>query len=227
MEVYMNKKLFTEAILKYISGLIIVSLLLFIPAGSLKYQEAWIFLGLLFIPMFIVGIILIFKNPRLLKSRLDAKEKENTEKIVILISALMFISGFIVAGLNYRFNWHTLPKTINYLAIVIFIISYILYGIVLKENTYLARTVSVSKDQSVIDTGLYSIVRHPMYSVTIPLFLLIPLILSSPFSFLIFMIYPFLIIKRIKNEEIVLARELNGYKEYQKKVKYRLIPYIW
>ena len=223
----MNKKLFISAITKYILGLILVGVLLFIPAGSFSYCNAWLFIGLLFIPMFIAGIIMMIKNPSLLKSRLDAKEKEQEQKIVILLSGLMFLSGFIIAGLNYRFNWINLPNLVVIISSIIFIVSYILYGEVLRENTYLSRTIEVQNNQKVIDTGLYSIVRHPMYLVTIFLFLSMPLILNSVISFIIFLIYPFIIIIRINNEEKVLEKELTGYIDYQKKVKYKLIPFIW
>ena len=223
----MNKRLFLNAIVRYFLGLILVGLLLFVPAGTLNYWNAWLFMGLLFIPMFIAGIILMFKNPILLQSRLDFKEKETTQKYVIIYSGLMFILGFIVAGLNYRFSWIMIPNIVVIIALVLFIISYILYAEVLRENTYLSRTIKVQKDQKVVDTGLYSIVRHPMYSVTIILFLTMPLILGSIISFIIFLIYPFIIFKRIDNEERVLEKELKGYKEYKRKVKYRLIPFVW
>ena len=223
----MNKRLFLNAIVRYFLGLILVGLLLFVPAGTLNYWNAWLFMGLLFIPMFIAGIILMFKNPILLQSRLDVKEKEKTQKYVIIYSGLMFILGFIVAGLNYRFSWIIIPNIVVIIALVLFMISYILYAEVLRENTYLSRTIKVQKNQKVVDTGLYSIVRHPMYSVTIILFLTMPLILGSIISFIIFLIYPFIIFKRIDNEERVLEKELKGYKEYKRKVKYRLIPFVW
>ena len=220
-------KLFFEAIIKFFIGVLMISLLLFLPAGNLLYWNAWLFMGVLFIPMFIAGIILIFLNPKLLKKRLNAKEKENEQKEVIILSGIMFISGFIIAGLNYRYNWMHLPSIVVIISTIIFILSYILYAEVLRENTYLSRTIEVTKDQHVIDTGLYGIVRHPMYMTTIFLFLTIPLILDSIFSFIIFLIYPFIIVKRIKNEEEVLEKELKGYTEYKKKVKYKLIPFIW
>ena len=223
----MNKKLFFQAITKYLLGLIIVFLLLFVPAESLSYWNAWLFIGLLFIPMFIFGLILMFKNPTLLKNRLNVKEKESDQKIVIILSAIMFILGFSIAGLNYKYNWTHISNTIVYISSIVFVISYILYAEVLRENTYLSRTIEVVDNQKVIDTGMYSIVRHPMYTITIILFLMIPLILGSIISFLIFLIYPFIIIIRINNEEKVLKKELKGYKEYMKKVKYKLIPYIW
>ena len=223
----MNIKLFFKAITKFIFGIILVGLLLFLPAGSFDYWNAWLFIGILFIPMFIAGIILMFKNPMLLKSRLDVNEKENEQKQVILYSGLMFLVGFIIAGLNYRFSWIIIPNIIVIISSILFIISYILYAEVLRENTYLSRTIKVQYNQKVVDTGLYGIVRHPMYSVTLVLFLTMPLILGSIISFIIFLVYPFIISKRIKNEEEVLERELDGYKEYKKKVKYKLIPFIW
>ncbi len=220
-------KLFMEALLKFSIGFLLVGLLLFIPAGSLQYYNGWLLMGLLFIPMFLVGLLLLFKNKELLRSRLDAKEKEKEQKEVVLLSGMMFIIGFILAGLNYRYQWFVISDTIVILSSVIFVIEYILYGEVLRENTYLSRTILVKENQKVIDTGLYGIVRHPMYMATIILFLTMPLILGSPLSFIVFLIYPLIIIKRIKNEEMVLEKELDGYKEYKKKVKYRLIPFIW
>ena len=223
----MNKELFLNAIIRYILGVILVGVLLFVPAGTLNYWNAWLLMGILFIPMFIVGIILMFKNPMLLKSRLDVREKESEQKQVILYSGLMFLFGFIIAGLNYRFSWITISNIVVMISLILFIISYILYAVVLKENTYLARTIEVKKNQKVVDTGLYGIVRHPMYSITIILFLSMPLILGSVISFIIFLIYPVIISKRIKNEEEVLEKKLKGYSEYKRKVKYRLIPFIW
>ena len=219
--------LLLNALTKYFAGLIIVALLLFLPAGSLDFVNGWIFIGLLFVPMLIAGFVLMAKNPELLARRLNAKEQQSEQKGVVAVSGIMFLSGFITAGLNYRFSWHTLPKWLIVVSSVIFLLSYIMYGEVLRENTYLSRTVEVQENQKVIDTGLYGIVRHPMYSSTILLFLSIPLILNSLFSFLIFLIYPFIIVIRLKNEEKLLERELDGYKAYQQKVKYRLIPFIW
>ena len=223
----MNITLFLKAITKFILGIILVGILLFIPAGSFNYWNAWLFMGILFIPMFIAGIILMFKNPMLLKSRLDVKEKEQEQKQVILYSGLMFLFGFIIAGLNYRFSWIIISNVVIIIATILFLISYILYAEVLRENSYLSRTIKVEENQYVVDSGLYSIVRHPMYSITLILFLTMPLILGSIISFIIFLIYPFIISKRIKNEEKVLEKELEGYKQYKKKVKYRLIPFIW
>ena len=223
----MNIKLFIQAILKFLLGLILVGGLLFIPANTFNYINAWIFIAILFIPMFIFGIILMIKNPTLLKSRLNAKEKQNEQKLVVGLSGLMFISGFIIAGLNYKYNWIKLPNIVVIISSIVFIIFYILYAEVLRENTYLSRTIEVVDNQKVIDTGMYGIVRHPMYIVTIILFLMIPLVLNSLISFFIFLIYPIIIIIRINNEEKVLEKELKGYIEYKKKVKYRLIPFIW
>lgn len=220
-------KLFGQALTKFILGILLVGVLLFIPAGTLNYKNAWLLMVLLFVPMFIVGIILIFKDPELLRRRLDAKENEQEQKIVILTSGLMFLLGFIIAGLNYRYNWINLSDTTIIIASIIFIISYLLYGEILRENSYLLRTIKVEKNQKVIDTGFYGVIRHPMYAVTIPLFLSIPIVLNSPISFIIFLVYPFIIIKRINNEEEVLEKDLKGYKEYKEKVKYKLIPFIW
>lgn len=222
----MNFKLFFEGLFKYFFGLLIIGLLLFLP-GTFSYWQGWLFIGVLFIPMFILGMILMIFNPDLLKRRLNNKEKENEQKWVLVLSGLMFVSGFIIAGLNYRFEWFILPNIVTWISSVIFIVFYILCAEVLRENSFLLRTVEVEDNQKLIDTGLYSIVRHPMYTVTIFLFLSIPLILGSIISFVIFLIYPFIIIKRINNEEKVLGRDLKGYEEYQKKVKYKLIPFIW
>ena len=223
----MNKKLFLEAITKFILGVLIICLLLFIPAGTIRYFNGWLFIILLFIPMFITGIVMMIKSPNLLKSRLNAKEKESDQKEVVKLSGLMFLIGFIIAGLNYRYNWIQLSNIVVIIGSIIFILSYVLYAEVLRENAYLSRTIEVQKDQKVIDTGLYGIVRHPMYFATIFLFLSIPLILGSLISFVIFLVYPFIIVKRIKNEEKVLEKELKGYKEYKKKVKYKMIPFVW
>ena len=223
----MNIKLFIEAIIKFLLGIILVGLLIFIPAGTIKFYNGILFMIILFVPMFIAGIIMMLKSPSLLKERLNVKEREKEQQLVVKLSGLMFIVGFILAGLNYRFNLFKMPNIIVILASIMFIISYILYAEILRENMYLLRTIKVNKEQKLIDTGLYKIVRHPMYLITIPLFLSMPLILDSLISFIVFLIYPILIIIRINNEEKVLEKDLKGYKEYQKKVKYRLIPYIW
>ena len=223
----MDLKLFFESLLKFIVGFIIVGLLIFVPAGSFLYWNGWLFMTILFIPMFVAGIVMMFKCPSLLKSRLNAKEKEKEQKTVVLLSSIMFLFGFIVSGLNYRFNWNSLPNVVVIISTIIFLISYIIYAEVLRENVFLSRTIEVHKNQKVIDYGLYSIVRHPMYTSTIFLFLSMPLILGSIISFFVFLLYPFIIIKRINNEEQILENDLNGYKEYKNKVKYKLIPYIW
>ena len=223
----MNKKLFIEAIAKFMLGVVLIGLLLFIPANTLSYWNGWLFMGLLFIPMFIAGIVMMIKSPELLRKRLNAKEKESEQKIVVKLSGLMFLVGFIIAGLNYRYNWILLSNYVVIISSIIFIIAYIIYAEVLRENAYLSRTIEVQENQKVIDTGLYGIVRHPMYAVTILLFLSMPLILGSFISFIIFLVYPFIIAKRIKNEEEILEKELKGYLEYKKKVKYKMIPYIW
>lgn len=216
----MTKKLFVQAITKYLLGVVLVGLLIFLPAGTFSFFNGWLFMGILFVPMFFAGVVMMFKNPNLLKSRLNAKEKQEEQSIVVKLSGLMFLAGFIVAGLGVRFNWYALPKGIVIGAAVVFLVAYILYAEVLRENTYLSRTIEVQENQKVIDTGLYGIVRHPMYSVTLLLFLSMPIVLGSVYSFLIFMTYPFLIVKRIKSEEEFLERELNGYREYRQNVKY-------
>lgn len=223
----MTKKLFVQAITKYLLGVLLVGLLIFLPAGTFSFFNGWLFMGILFVPMFFAGIEMMFKNPNLLKSRLNSKEKQEEQSIVIKLSGLMFLAGFIVAGLGVRFHWYALPKGIVIGAAVVFLVAYILYAEVLRENTYLSRTIEVQEDQKVIDTGLYGVVRHPMYSVTLLLFLSMPIVLGSVYSFSIFMAYPFIIAKRIKSEEQFLEKELKGYREYKRKVKYRLIPFIW
>ena len=223
----MNKKLFIEAIAKFMLGVVLIGLILFIPANTLRYWNGWLFMGLLFVPMFIAGIIMMIKSPELLRKRLNAKEKESEQKIVVKLSGLMFLVGFIIAGLNYRYNWILLPNYVVIISSIIFIIAYIIYAEVLRENVYLSRTIEVQENQKVVDTGLYGIVRHPMYAATILLFLSMPLVLGSIISFVIFLVYPFIIAKRIKNEEEVLEKELVGYSDYKKKVKYKMIPFIW
>ena len=223
----MTIKLFIQAIIKFLFGFVLIGLMIFLPAGTLSFFNGWLFMGILFVPMFIAGIVMMFKNPDLLKSRLDAKEKQREQSIVIKLSGLMFLAGFIVAGLDFRFGWLTLPKGVVIGAAIVFLAAYILYAEVLRENTYLSRTIEVQENQKVIDTGLYGIVRHPMYSVTLLLFLSMPLVLGSIYSFLIFLSYPFIIAKRIKGEEEFLEKELDGYREYKQKVRYRLIPFIW
>ena len=223
----MTIKLFIQAITKFLFGFVLIGLMIFLPAGTLSFFNGWLFMAILFVPMFLAGIVMMFKNPDLLKSRLDAKEKQREQSIVVKLSGLMFMSGFIVAGLDFRFGWLTLPKGVVIVAAIVFLVAYILYAEVLRENTYLSRTIEVQENQKVIDTGLYGIVRHPMYSVTLLLFLSMPLVLGSIYSFLIFLSYPFIIAKRIKGEEEFLEKELDGYREYKQKVRYRLIPFIW
>lgn len=223
----MTVKLFIQAIAKFLLGVVLVGVLLFLPAGTFSFFNGWLFMSVLFIPMFLAGIVMMFKNPALLKSRLDAKEKQKEQSLVIKLSGLMFLAGFIVAGLGVRFNWYILPTPVVIVATVLFLIAYLIYAEVLRENTYLSRTIEVQENQKVIDTGLYGIVRHPMYSATLLLFLSMPIVLGSVYSFLIFLAYPFIIAKRIKAEEEFLEKELSGYSEYKKKVKYRLIPFIW
>lgn len=223
----MTLKLFFTAITKFLLGLALVGLLIFLPAGSLLFFNGWLLIGILFVPMLIAGIVMMFKNPELLKKRLNAKEKQKEQSLVVKLSGLMFFLGFIIAGLNFRFNWYALPRIIIIISAIIFLIAYILYAEVLRENTYLSRTIEVWENQKVIDTGLYSVVRHPMYSATLLLFLSMPLVLGSVYSFIVFLLYPIIIVIRIKNEEEFLEKELLGYMEYKQKVKYRLIPFIW
>lgn len=223
----MDARLLLQALAKFLFGLTAIALLLFIPAGTLNYFNGWLFIALLFVPMLVAGIVMFVKSPKLLKRRLNAKEEENKQKIVLLLSGIMFLAAFVIAGLNFRFGWFKLPQIAIIMASIIFLLSYIMYGEVLRENMYLSRTVEVSENQKVIDSGLYGIVRHPMYTSTIFLFLSMPLILDSIFSFAIMLIYPAIIIFRIKNEEEVLENELEGYGKYKEKVKYRLIPHIW
>ena len=223
----MTKSLFFSAIAKFFLGVILVGLLIFLPAGTLNFSNGWLFMTMLFVPMFLAGLVMMAKNPNLLKSRLNAKEKEREQSLVVKLSGLMFLAGFIVAGLDFRFGWYPLPQAVSYGAAAAFLIAYVLYAEVLRENTYLSRTIEVQEGQTVVDTGLYGIVRHPMYAVTLLLFLSMPLVLGSLVSFVIFRVYPLLIAKRIKNEEQVLEAGLPGYREYKQKVKYRMIPFIW
>lgn len=223
----MTVKLFIQAITKFLLGVVLVGLLIFLPAGTFSFPNGWLFIGILFVPMFCAGIVMMFKNPELLKKRLNAKEDRKEQSLVVKLSGLMFLIGFIVAGLGFRFNWYTLPKSVVVAATIVFLVAYLIYAEVLRENIYLSRTIEIQENQKVIDTGLYGIVRHPMYSATLLLFLSMPIVLGSIYSFLIFLMYPFIIAKRIKNEEQLLEKELDGYIEYKKKVKYRLIPFIW
>ena len=223
----MTGKLFIQAIGKILAGFLVFAALLFIPAGTIKYPNGWLLSGVLFIPMFIAGLILMFKNPELLKKRLNTKEKEQEQKTVIALSGVMFLSAFIAAGLNFRFKWCVLPEWAVLTGTIIFLLAYVMYAEVLRENTYLSRTVEVQEDQKVIDTGLYGMVRHPMYTSTLFLFLSMGIILGSPVSFLIMLFHIPIIGKRMKNEEQVLEEGLEGYTEYKTKVKYNMIPFIW
>ena len=223
----MTLKLFIEAIIKFTLGVVLVGALIFLPAGTLAFAGGWLLMCILFVPMFIAGLVMMAKDPSLLASRLDAKEKEKEQSIVVKLSGLMFIVGFVVAGLDFRFGWIKLPFVVNIIASVAFIIAYLIYAEVLRENTYLSRTIKVVEGQKVVSSGLYGIVRHPMYFSTILLFMAMPLVLGSVISLIIFLAYPFIIALRIKNEEEVLTRELEGYEEYKKKVKFRMIPFIW
>ncbi len=223
----MTKNLFFQAISKFILGVILVGCLIFLPAGTLHYPNGWLLMGILFIPMFLAGLVMMSKSPELLKKRLNAKEKEAEQSLVIKLSGLMFILGFVIAGLDFRFQWIVLPGWVSKAAAVMFLLSYLLYAEVLRENAYLSRTIEVQEGQKVIDTGLYGIVRHPMYSATVILFLSMPLVLGSIISFVCFFAYPLIITKRIRNEEDVLEAELEGYSAYKQTVKYKLIPFVW
>ena len=223
----MTVKLFFEAMIKFTLGVVLIGALIFLPAGTLAFTGGWLLMGILFIPMFGAGIVMMIKNPSLLASRLDAKEKEREQNIVVKLSGLMFIVGFVLAGFDYRFEWIKLPFGVNIGAAVVFMIAYLIYAEVLRENTYLSRTRKVVEGQKVVSTGLYGVVRHPMYFATILLFMSMPLVLGSLVSFIVFLAYPFIIAARIKNEEEVLSRELDGYEEYKQKVKYRLLPFLW
>ena len=223
----MDNKLFIQALYKFALGVIVLGILIFVPAGSFRFWQGWLLMGILFVPMFIAGLVMMAKNPELLRKRLNAKEKEAEQKVVVLTSASLFIVAFVVAGLNWRLQIWMLPDWAVWVAAVVFVASYLLYAEVLRENTYLSRTIEVQESQKVVDTGLYGIVRHPMYMATTILFLAMPLVLASPISFLIMLGYIPVIAKRIRNEETVLEEGLEGYKEYKQKVKYRMIPLIW
>lgn len=223
----MDKGLLTQALVKFFLGVILLGALIFLPAWSLHYWQGWLLMGILFVPMFVAGVVMLAKNPDLLRKRLNAKEQEAEQKAVVKLSGLLFIIAFVIAGLNWRFGWWVLPDWAVWVAAGLFLASYILYAEVLRENTYLSRTIEVQENQKVIDTGLYGIVRHPMYMATTVLFLAMPLVLASPISFFIMLGYIPVIARRIKNEEKVLEDGLEGYAEYKKKVKYRILPFIW
>lgn len=222
-----KENLFVQALGKFLLGVVILGALIFLPAGSFRFWNGWLLMGILFVPMFFAGLIMLWRNPELLRKRLNAKEKEGEQKKVVAISGLLFIAVFVVAGLNWRFCWWIVPDAVVWVAAALFFVSYLLYAEVLRENTFLSRTIEVQESQKVIDTGLYGIVRHPMYSATTILFLTMPLVLGSPISFLIMLGYLPLIAKRIRNEESVLEQGLEGYAKYKKRVKYRMIPFVW
>ena len=220
-------KLLMEALLKFACGLLLVGLLIFLPAGTFCYTYGWLLIGLLFTPMLIAGFVMLAKSPDFLAKRLDVREKQGTQKGVVALAGLMFIAGFVVAGLDFRFGWSTVPTWVIIAASVLFLVAYALYAEVMRENAYLSRTIKVEEGQTVVDTGLYGVVRHPMYAVTILLFLMIPLVLGSWYALIVFAFYPAIIIVRLKDEEELLIKELAGYVEYKKKVKYRIIPFVW
>ena len=223
----MDWKQFAQAVAKFLAGVVLVGVLLFVPAGTLAWPQGWLLMAILFVPMFIAGLVMKKKNPELLKKRLNAKEEQDEQKDVVKFSGLMFLAAFILAGLNFRFRWIVLPDWISWVAAVIFLLAYGLYAEVLRENTWLSRTIEVQEDQQVVDTGLYGIVRHPMYMSTLFLFLAMPLVLGSVISFLVMLLYIPIIAKRIRNEEQVLEESLAGYREYKQKVKHKVIPFIW
>ena len=223
----MNKELFISAITKVTLGIVLIALLIFLPAGTIHFPNGWLLMGILFVPMVIAGFVMMVKNPDLLRSRLKAKEVQSEQSIVIKLSGLMFLAGFVLAGLDFRFGWSKLPFAVNCVGAALFLLAYALYAEVLRENTWLSRTIEVQEGQTVVSTGLYGIVRHPMYAATLLLFLSMPIVLGSIPAFLVFLCYPLIIAKRIRNEEEVLSRDLPGYTEYLQKVRWRLIPYIW
>ena len=223
----MNGELFRSAIIRFAAGVLLLGILLFVPAGSLNWPEAWLLMALLFVPMLVAGIVLLVKNPALLARRLNSRESEPAQRQVVALSALMFVAAFVTAGLNKRFGWIVMPRWSELVAAALFLMGFLMYGEVLRENEYLSRTVEVAEGQRVVDTGLYGVVRHPMYAATLLMFLSMPLVLGSPVSLAIMLIYPVLIVRRIRNEEELLKRDLPGYGEYTQKVKYRLIPGIW
>lgn len=223
----MNKLLLTQALMKFLAGVILIGLLVFVPAGSFAFWQGWLLMGVLFGPMLIVGSVLLVKNPELLRKRLNSKEKEIEQKAVVALSGLLFVISFVTAGLNWRFCWWMLPDWAVWIAMILFVISYLLYAEVLRENEYLSRTIEIHEGQKVIDTGLYGLVRHPMYMATVIMFLAMPMILGSPISLIIMLGYIPVIVKRIRNEEKILTAGLQGYKEYKVRVKYKVIPFIW
>ena len=223
----MTRTLLTQALIKFLAGILLLGLLIFLPAGSYAYWQGWLLMVILFVPMFIAGIVMLVKSPDLLSKRLNVKEKGNDQKTVVALSGLLFMISFVTAGLNWRLNWWILPDWVVWTAAALFILSYILYAEVLRENEYLSRTIEVQEGQKVIDTGLYGIVRHPMYMATVIMFLSMQLVLGSPISFVIMLGYIPVIAKRIRNEEDILTTGLDGYKKYKTRVRYKVIPFIW
>jgi len=223
----MEKNLPVQAVVKFLSGVVLVGLLIFLPAGTFSFFGGQLLMGILFVPMLAAGIVMMVKNPSLLEKRLRAKEAQKDQRLVVKLSGLMFLAGFILAGLGFRFEWLLLPKIVQLAGAAVFLIAYLLYAEVLRENAYLSRTIEVSENQKVIDTGLYGIVRHPMYAATLLLFLSMPVVLGSVYALVVFLAYPFIIVNRIRGEEKLLEKELDGYTEYKSRVKYRLIPFVW
>ena len=220
-------KLFINALVKFFCGFLLVGLLIFLPAGTLAFSKGWLLMGLLFIPMFVAGLVMLAKSPEFLAKRLDVKEKRSAQQGVVKLSGLMFIAGFVVAGLDFRFGWSVMPRAVTVVAAVLFLLAYLLYAEVMRENAYLSRTIKVEEGQTLVSTGLYGIVRHPMYMATLLLFMVMPLVLGSWWALIPFAFYPAIIISRLKDEEELLTRELAGYVAYKEKVKYRIIPFIW
>ena len=223
----MKRTLLLRALSRYLLGLGLTACLLFLPAGTLRFRNGWLLLGILFVPMFFMGLALLCRNPQLLEERLNAREQAGEQKTVVALSGLLFLTGFLLSGLNARFAWLLLPKGVSLASAAVFLLAYALYGEVLRENTYLSRTIRVQEGQRVVDTGLYGVVRHPMYTVTIVMFLAMPLVLGSLQAFVLFLLYPLLLVKRIRNEEALLERELEGYRDYERRVRYRLVPFVW
>ena len=223
----MKNNLLVQSLKKFIAGFVAIGVLLFWPAGTLHYWNAWLFVAVLFVPMLLLGIVMLFKSPKLLEKRLDAKEKVDEQKWVVALSGIMFLAAFVVAGLNFRYSWHSLPDYLVWIGVMVFLLSYLMYAEVMRENAFLSRTIEIQENQKVVDTGLYGVVRHPMYSATLLMFLSIPLILGSLVSFVIMLSYIPIIAARMRSEEEILEEGLEGYKEYKQKVRYKVIPFVW
>ena len=223
----MKNNLLAQSLKKFIAGFVAIGVLLFLPAGTLHYWNAWLFVAVLFVPMLLLGIVMLFKSPKLLEKRLDAKEKVDEQKWVVALSGIMFLAAFVVAGLNFRYSWHSLPDYLVWIGVMVFLLSYLMYAEVMRENAFLSRTIEIQENQKVVDTGLYGVVRHPMYSATLLMFLSIPLILGSLVSFVIMFSYIPIIAARMRSEEEILEEGLEGYKEYKQKVRYKVIPFVW